>query len=413
MARTWLSVTVELLGGRGEDLWPWPGRIFAISPSHTFGDLADAVNDAFARWDKAHLSMFTLADGRIITDVNTADELAGSIGGPITVPLDIAVAKVARTVQAGEEFQFTFDLGDDWTHRCVVDTDKVDPMAVLGIRPNVPLAYWGWGSIPDQYGRRWSTDDGEGRVPKRPEGPHPMRIGTWPAPDGVPLVEATELRAAIATKDAPRFLGAVTGCDIDDALQQVGTGIPMALAHRGGDAESVALSVINRLTFRGGVGDEVLAEALLAALRRVPPAGRDVSVDLEMLGDTLEGDLEMSSGGYLDLNTGEVYDESVTDPMTVGADVAIDVESDPDRWLRVDKRGSSGGWGDMSAFAERQSDGALKERMERALQGKGAFARFRDIVHSEDLVGQWLVFSADRQLGRARQFLADEGIRVC
>jgi hypothetical protein len=44
MARTWLSVTVELLGGRGEELWPWPGRIFAVGPSHTFMDLANAIN---------------------------------------------------------------------------------------------------------------------------------------------------------------------------------------------------------------------------------------------------------------------------------------------------------------------------------------------------------------------------------
>src|SRR3954451_10538166 len=43
MARTWLSVTVELLGGRGEELWPWPGRIFAVGPSHTFMDLANAI----------------------------------------------------------------------------------------------------------------------------------------------------------------------------------------------------------------------------------------------------------------------------------------------------------------------------------------------------------------------------------
>src|SRR3954468_23428735 len=61
MARTWLSVTVELLGGRGEELWPWPGRIFAVGPSHTFMDLADAINDGFGRWDRSHLSMFTLA----------------------------------------------------------------------------------------------------------------------------------------------------------------------------------------------------------------------------------------------------------------------------------------------------------------------------------------------------------------
>lgn len=63
MAKTWLSVTVDLLGGAGHDLWPWPGRVMAVGPSHTFEQLAEAINDAFARWDRAHLSMFTLADG--------------------------------------------------------------------------------------------------------------------------------------------------------------------------------------------------------------------------------------------------------------------------------------------------------------------------------------------------------------
>ncbi len=117
-------------------------------------DFADAVNGAFARWDRAHLSMFTLADGRVVTDKQMAAEMGGAIGKPITEPLDIEMVKVARTLGAGAEFQFTFDLGDDWTHRCVVGREKVDPVEVLGVRPGVPLAYWGWGSMPDQYGRQ-------------------------------------------------------------------------------------------------------------------------------------------------------------------------------------------------------------------------------------------------------------------
>ncbi|RZL70916.1 MAG: hypothetical protein EOP32_40830, partial [Rhodococcus sp. (in: high G+C Gram-positive bacteria)] len=186
MARTWLSVTVELLGGRGEQLWPWPGRVFAVGPSHTFLDLANAINDAFARWDRSHLSMFTLADGRVVTDTETGAEMVESLGGPITEAVDIESAKVARLLGLGVEFQFTFDLGDDWTHRCVVGREKVDPVEVLGIRPEAPVPYWGWGSIPDQYGRRWADDDGEGRAPRRPSQPHPMLLHAWPAQDQVP-----------------------------------------------------------------------------------------------------------------------------------------------------------------------------------------------------------------------------------
>ncbi|MGP4033632.1 hypothetical protein [Pseudarthrobacter sp. 1C304] len=412
MARTWLSVTVELLGGRGEELWPWPGRIFAVGPSHTFADLAGAINDAFARWDRSHLSVFTLADGRVITDEDTGAEWASSIRGPIFAPIDITAAKVARTVGLGAEFQFTFDLGDAWMHRCVVGEVKVDPLEVLGICPDVPLPYWGWGGIPDQYGRRWASDDGEGHAPGKPVERHPMLLHSWPAEVRLPGLDLSELRGAIAAADAARFLEAVTGHVIDDALQQVGAGMPMALKQRRREAEPVALSVINRLTSRDSPGDRLLAEDLLAGLRREPLSGSVVPVDLEMLSTVLEGDPGLSTGGYLDLRTGQVYDESATDPMIVGEDAAIDVEEDPARWLRLNCTGSQDGWRDMADFAERQHDEALRGRLGRAIEGKGAFARFRDLVHGENLSDQWYAFSTDRQLGRAREFLADNGIRV-
>ncbi|RYE41047.1 MAG: hypothetical protein EOP24_38505 [Hyphomicrobiales bacterium] len=412
MARTWLSVTVELLGGRGEDLWPWPGRVFAVGPSHTFMDLANAINDAFARWDRAHLSMFTLADARVVTDTETGAEMVESIGGPITEAVDIVSAKVARLLRSGAEFQFTFDLGDDWTHRCVIAEEKVDPLQVLGITPAKPLPYWGWGSIPDQYGRRWNGDDGDSRAPRRPSQPHPMLLHAWPGREQVPPLDLSEVRAAIATGDAARFLTSVRGREVDDVLQQVAAGLPMALARTRRQAEPVAVSVISRLTWRAGPGDGVLAEDLLAHLRRVPLAGRVVPVDLEMLGTALEGDPGMSSGGYLDLHTGQVYDESSTDPMMVGQDAAIDVEAQPDRWLRFDRTGSRDGWHDMAVFAQRQQDADLRERLQRAIEGTGAFGRFRDLVHQESLADQWDAFSTDRQLGRAREFLAAQGIRV-
>lgn len=412
MPRTWLSVTVELLGGGGRELWPWPGRVFAVGPSHTFLDLATAVNDAFARWDRSHLSMFTLADGRVVTDEETGAEMAASAGGPITVPLDIAATRVARVVGPGAEFQFTFDLGDNWAHRCVVGQEKVDPVQVLGVRPEAPLPYWGWGDIPDQYGRRWAGDDGEGRAPRKPDRAHPMLVHAWPPQEQVPGPELSELRAAIARQDAVGFLAALSGRDVDDVLQQVGAGIPMALQQRRQESESVAVSVINRLTWRGGAGDEVLAEDLLAVLRREPLPGRLAPVDLDMLSTELEGDLGVSTGGYVDLRTGQVYDDSATDPMEVGQDAVIDVEQEPERWLRFDRIGSKDGWRDMVAFAARQRSEALRARLERAIEGKGAFRRFRDLVDDEDLAAQWHAYSTDRRLGRAREFLAGQGTRV-
>lgn len=176
-----MSVRVELLGGRGEELWPWPGRVLAVGPSHTFLDLANAINDAFARWDRSHLSLFTLADGRLITDEQTGAEIRLAMDAPEFSPIDIDTARVSQTVTRGAEFQYVFDLGDEWTHRCLVESDTVDPLEVLGIRPRTPLPYWGWGTIPDQYGRRWADDEGQGRAPKRQSLPHPMLTGEWPS----------------------------------------------------------------------------------------------------------------------------------------------------------------------------------------------------------------------------------------
>lgn len=160
MARTWLSIRVELVEGRGERLWPRPGRILGAARSHTFAQLADAVDDAFARWDRAHLHEFELADGTRITTPDEEWETLGSVA-------DDARSKLSR-LQPGEQFVYVFDLGDEWTHLCTVGRERIDPLETLGIVPAAPLSYWGWGDIPDQYGRRWDGDDGESPPPADP-----------------------------------------------------------------------------------------------------------------------------------------------------------------------------------------------------------------------------------------------------
>ncbi len=146
MARTWLQIQVDLLGGRGIDCDPTPGRVFIVGPAHTFEQFAHAINAAFARWDLSHMHQFELTDGRLIgyPDDTYAPDL---------VWLDHAKLKVARDVKPEDEFEFVFDLGDNWQHRCTVAEAKVDPLEEYGIVPPGPIAIFGWGWIPDQYGR--------------------------------------------------------------------------------------------------------------------------------------------------------------------------------------------------------------------------------------------------------------------
>jgi len=156
VARTWLRIRVDLMDGRGRELDPPPGRVMIVGPSHTFEQFAGAINVAFARWDLSHLHEFELADGRRIGFPD--DEF-----GPELEWLDHAKLKVAREVGPGDEFSFVFDMGDHWRHRCLVEQEKADPLEEYGPLPAQPVAIWGWGSIPDQYGRRtFDGDDEEG-----------------------------------------------------------------------------------------------------------------------------------------------------------------------------------------------------------------------------------------------------------
>ena len=160
MARTWLSIRVDLVDGGRLTPWPRPGRTFAAARSHSFAHLATAIDDAFARWDRAHLHTFDLGEsGGLLIDRYWDDPPTGS-------RVDDAVK--LNTLTGGQQFVYVFDLGDNWAHMCTVGTERIDPLGTLGMTPDRPMPYWGWGSIPDQYGRRWDGDDGEPTPPPDP-----------------------------------------------------------------------------------------------------------------------------------------------------------------------------------------------------------------------------------------------------
>ncbi|MGO8941908.1 MAG: hypothetical protein ACLQLO_33940 [Mycobacterium sp.] len=94
-----------------------------------------------------------LADGRRIGQPEL-DELDDDVFiDGATTPLS--------TLTLGQQFVYEFDFGNSWMHLCTVGQARIDPATELGINPTEPLPYWGWGMIPDQYGRRWADDDGE------------------------------------------------------------------------------------------------------------------------------------------------------------------------------------------------------------------------------------------------------------
>jgi hypothetical protein len=171
----WFAIRVELVEGRGERYWPRPGRLFAAAGSHSFAQLAIAIDHAFARWDLSHLHEFRLSNG---TRIGRPDPDFDDDG-----VVDERREHLSRLAIA-EQLIYVFDFGDDWTHLCTVTESIVDPREVLGLVPDVPMPYFGWGNIPDQYGRAWDADDGASPVPADPELTDlpPLQPGWGPTP---------------------------------------------------------------------------------------------------------------------------------------------------------------------------------------------------------------------------------------
>ena len=173
MPSNWLSIRVELVEGRGDRLWPRPGRMFAAARTHTFAQFASAIDDAFARWDRSHLHQFWLVGGKRVGEPDDDDFDPDSL-------LDDRRTKLGQ-LKPGEQFVYQFDFGDCWLHLCAVEPERIDPEKTLGVVPPRPLPYWGWGSMPDQYGRQ-SDSGGDGEMPANPNGADLPRIGPWERP---------------------------------------------------------------------------------------------------------------------------------------------------------------------------------------------------------------------------------------
>ncbi len=239
-----------------------------------------------------------------------------------------------------------------------------------------------------------------------------------PIPDAVEAA-FRDLRGAVYAADGRAAVTAIEGRPDLDTLQYVGDGLLLALAQSVTGAARRAGKHIAALRDRDLDGDEDLAIELEAMLGRGPaPALRDLPVDLDDLSLALEGD-PLLTGGRIDLRTGDVrqigplYESDFLDEIGEpdGAEAAEADEAD-DRWLPFDSLGSRPGFRDMTEFLETVADERLAARLDRALGGRGAFRRFKDELDDvPDELARFHRFTDDRRRGRARQWLAESGLR--
>jgi hypothetical protein len=142
------------------------------------------------------------------------------------------------------------------------------------------------------------------------------------------------------------------------------------------------------------------------------PDLRPLRVDLDELAGILEGD-PVYGGGRVDLATGEVWPAPAVDYAREIGQEDGDESDDPDKWLWVHCEGSRDGYRDMERFIGTVRAPGRADRLEVAISGRGAFRRFKDVLGSwPGELDRWYEFSAERQRGRARAWLADAGYYV-
>ena len=111
---------------------------------------------------------------------------------------------------------------------------------------------------------------------------------------------------------------------------------------------------------------------------------------------------------YLDLETGEILfvSEDMDDVETVK--MKNQIEEELGRYELIPKAESYEGYRDMQAFITTVEDDHLSELLEVAINGKGAFRRFKDVLlNYPEERERWFQFKDDRMKERALEWLDD------
>jgi Uncharacterised protein family (UPF0158) len=132
------------------------------------------------------------------------------------------------------------------------------------------------------------------------------------------------------------------------------------------------------------------------------------SVDLEEIASALADQAGYEHRWLINPQTGQIAfwtaDTGIDGQTPVGLDELDLIGIDPlPSWVWYQ---------DMADFAETITDERAGRRLLRAIQGKGAFRRFKDELHEEypDLVPAWYAFRDVRARRRAVQWLADNSL---
>ncbi|MCL0082077.1 UPF0158 family protein [Dehalococcoidia bacterium] len=139
---------------------------------------------------------------------------------------------------------------------------------------------------------------------------------------------------------------------------------------------------------------------------------KTLKIDLDEVCWAME-DTSYEHDYYLDLKTGEIL--FISDDMDNEETEKLrdKIDETPDRYEAIPKVEPHEGYEDMEGFIATVEHEHLAELLEVAIDGKGAFRRFKDVLarYPEERE-RWFRFKDERMEQRALEWLDDIGIRL-
>ncbi len=132
------------------------------------------------------------------------------------------------------------------------------------------------------------------------------------------------------------------------------------------------------------------------------------AIDVDEVATALADQTDYEHRWLIDPRTGQVAFWT----SDTGIDGENPVEVDELDLIAIDPLPSSVWFQDMADFADSISDRSANRRLAQALQGRGAFGRFRNQIyqHHPELIAPWHALRDARAQRRAVEWLLDQGL---
>jgi hypothetical protein len=119
--------------------------------------------------------------------------------------------------------------------------------------------------------------------------------------------------------------------------------------------------------------------------------------------DEIDDDIE-----YIEFDEVPELPEWMEDEIELGIEILLDKS---DRYIRIPERTASLAYQSMAEFIETVSDPDLKEKLSAALNGKGAFRKFKDVLIDDPKERKrWHGFNAKAMKKEITEWLKSQGI---